>query len=388
MNKKWVLGAALSLAVIVASAWLAFGRGSSQSAMAASSPPPEASAGTDGIRFATGSPQLSMIRTERLPSTPVPLTEALSARLAYDEDLTAHVGTPVAGRITTLKVAPGDRVKAGQVLAEIDSPDAGTAIAELEKARAEVQQKQLALARADELGPGEAISRKDYEAARADLEQARAEAARTALRLKQLGGANAVKGQKIHIVSPIDGVVMERTASLSLEVSPGSPASLFVISDPKRLWLWIDLPEKLLPRIRQGSRVALESDTWPDEQFHGTVTQLGQAIDTGTRRAALRARVDNAAGKLLPEMFVRATVLQENGDGVRVPNTALVNEGIYTYVFVQSAPGTFQRHPVTLLTRGERFSYVGDGLAGDAQIVTAGAMLLDAEYTARLHTQQ
>ena len=388
MNKKWVLTATLSLAVVATAAWLLLGRSTTRDAIAASAPPPEAGVSAEGIRFAADSPQLAMIRTAQLPSTPVPVTDALNARLAYDEDLTAHVGTPVAGRITSLKAAPGDKVKAGQLLAEIDSPDAGTAIAELEKARAEVQQKQLALARADELGPGEAISRKDYEAARADLEQARAEAARATLRLKQLGGAHAVQGQKIRIVSPIDGVVMERAAALALEVSPGSPASLFVISNAKRLWLWIDLPEKLLPRIRQGSHVVLETDTWPGEQFQGTVTQLGQVIDTSTRRAALRARVDNPAGKLLPEMFVRAAILQESGSGVRVPNTALVNEGIYTYAFVQSAPGTFQRRPVTLLTRGEHYSYVGDGLAGDEHVVTAGAMLLDAEYTARLHTQQ
>jgi cobalt-zinc-cadmium efflux system membrane fusion protein len=116
--------------------------------------------------------------------------------------------------------------------------------------------------------------------------------------------------------------------------------------------------------------------------------QLGQVVDPNTRRVAVRARLDNPAGKLLPEMFVRASVLQDSGVGVRVPNSAIVNRGVYTYVFAQTAPGEFQRRQVQLLTRGSDSSYVGEGLQGGESVVITGALLLDAELSVRTGDKQ
>jgi cobalt-zinc-cadmium efflux system membrane fusion protein len=82
-------------------------------------------------------------------------------------------------------------------------------------------------------------------------------------------------------------------------------------------------------------------------------------------------------------MFVRARVLQESGNGVRVPNGAIVNSGIYNYVFVETEAGEYQRRRVTLTTQGSESSYVGQGLTGGERVVVTGAMLLDAELSAR-----
>ena len=119
----------------------------------------------DSLRFAAGSAQLAMIQTQAIPATPLPLTDTLSARLAYDEDLTARIGVGIAGRIAAVRAAPGDVVKVGQVLAEIDSPDFGTAYADLEKARADEARKRQTLDRALELGAGEGIAAREVEAA-------------------------------------------------------------------------------------------------------------------------------------------------------------------------------------------------------------------------------
>ena len=185
------------------------------------------------------------------------------------------------------------------------------------------------------------------------------------------------------LTSPLNGVVTERSATLGLELSPGLATLLFVVTDPRHLWLMIDLPEQLLARVKLGAAVAVEVDAYPDERFTAKIVQLGQVVDPNTRRVVVRARVDNPAGKLLPEMFARAAVLQESGTGVRVPNSALVNRGLSTFVFVQTAPGEFKRRSVKLLTHGSEASYVGEGLHGGECVVTTGALLLDADLSAR-----
>ena len=336
------------------------------------------------IRYAPGASQLSMIQSQLIPITPVPIADQLSARIAYDEEVTARIGVSFSGRIIALKAAPGDVVKAGQALAIIDSPDFGTAFADLNKARADEKRKQLAVKRARDLVPGEAISTRDWEAVQADYAQAQAETARAEQRLKNINPHDLnIKGQRVTLASPMDGVVTERNATPALEVSPNMATPLFVVTNPKSLWLMIDLPETLLGQVMLGSEVALLSDAYPQDRFSAKIIQLGQVINPNTRRANVLARIDNSAGKLLPEMFVRASILQNSGQGVRVPNESIMIRGIYSYVFVETKPGEFTLTPVKLLKRGIDFSYVGDGLKGDEKIVTKGALLLDAEMLSR-----
>lgn len=336
------------------------------------------------LQFPVGSAQLAMIQTQAIPSSPMPLTDALSARLVYDEDATARIGVGIAGRVASIRAAPGDLVKAGQVLAEIDSPDFGTAFADLSKAKTEEDRRLQILERARSLGAGEAIAAREVEAAQADYVQAQAETLRAEQRLKMLNPyGHPIRGQRVWLSSPINGLVAERTATPALEVTPGMPTPLFIVTDPTRLWLLVDVPEKLIGQIKLGGEVAVESDAFPNERFSAKIVQLGQAVDPNTRRVVMRARINNPGRKLLPEMFVRASLLQGVGTAVRIPNGALINRGLYAFVFVETAPGEFVRRAVKLEAQGSDFSYVGAGLEGGERVVVTGALLLDAELTAR-----
>ena len=391
--KKLIGLAVLAALLAVAATWFVLShRAADAGPPATQAPTQAATAGNapspDVIRYAVGAPQLAMLQSQVIAASPVPLTDALSARLAYDEDVTARVAVAVAGRITAIKAAPGDAVKAGQVLAEIDSPDFGSAAADLAKARADEDRKRQAVERARALGPGDAIAVKDWESMQADWAQAVAETLRAKQRLSNLDPLGlVVAGQRMQLVSPIAGLVSERTATPGLEVNAGLAAPLFVVTDPRKLWLLIDLPEALLSRVKRGSAVEVDSDAYPAERFKASIVQVGAVVDINTRRVSVRARLDNAQLKLLPEMFVRARILQDKGSGVRVPNSAIVNQGVYNHVFIQTAAGEFQRRKVSLLTQGSDASYVGVGLQGDERVVTTGALLLDAELTARAAQQ-
>lgn len=176
------------------------------------------------IRFGAKSPQLTMIDTQRIVAAPIPLADSLGARVAYNEDRTVKLGVGFNGCIVALKVGAGDMVKAGQVLAEIDSPDFGSANADLQKARADGRQKKFAVERAKELGPGEAIAAKDLEAAQAEYATAQAEIRRAEQRLRNLNPRSLpVRGQTASLTT------------LAQEVRPDLEVPLFVVTDPKRL---------------------------------------------------------------------------------------------------------------------------------------------------------
>lgn len=380
MKRSWGI-TLLLLAAVTAGAYLAWPGAAAVNAQVAAT---QTAPAPDELRYPPGAPQLSMIRAEPLPLVALPAGDALNARVVYDEDVTARLSVSVAGRVVAINAAPGASVRKGQVLAQMDSADFGAALADLQKAKADEERKRQVAERARDLVPGEAIAAKDLESARADYQQAQAETLRAERRLRNLNPNSAeVQGQRMNLVSPIDGVVAERNITPALEVAAGMPTPLFVLTNPKRLWLLIDVPDAMLPGVALGGQVAVESDAYPGVSFTATISQLGQVVDPNTRRVAVRAQLDNPAGKLLPEMYVRASLLQPQGKAVKAPNSALVNRGLYTYVFVQTAPGRFLRRQVQMLTHGADASYLGNGVSGGDNIVTTGALLLDADMSAR-----
>ena len=379
--RRRIIATAVVLVVVAIVAVAAF-RSRAASAPVAAAPTAPASTSPGVVRLPPNAAILGMIRSQVLPAGPLPVADALSARVAYDEDATVRVTAGFTGRITRLIASPGDVVRMGSPLAEVDSPDFGLAASDLLKARADQEHKRLTLDRSRDLLSGGVIPQKDVESAQADFAQAVAETARAAQRVKNLNPAGAApKGEVFILASPTAGVVTERNANPAMEVSPALVQPLFVISDLRRLWILIDLPERLLGKVSTGGHVAVESDAYPGVTFDATIVHIAQILDPATRRIAVRARVDNDASKLRPEMFVRATMVGDRGRAVRVPNEALITEGLYNYVYLQRDDGTFERVRVETVVKGSDYSYVGSGLAGGERVVTAGALLLAAEQS-------
>ncbi len=342
--------------------------------------------GPGTLRFPPGAPQLSFLRIQPVAAYPEPVSEMLNARIAYDENLTARVSSPITGRVIKLLKQSGDTVKVGDALAVIDAPDYITAQADLRRAEAEAAQKRAALARTRTLVEGEVAPRKDLETAQSDLKQAEAELSRARDRLRMLNLGHASEGDHFTLRAPISGIITERKTNPGNEVRPDLPDPLFVISDPEHLWMIIDVPERLIARIERGQTVAIEVDAYPaeryGERFIGLVDYIGAVLDPDTRRVPVRALVANPKLMLKPEMYARATPLAAEGrELVRIPNSALSTEGLYSFVFVEKEPGVLEQRPVTLDIRGREESYVLEGLKPGERIVTTGAVLLASELS-------
>lgn len=332
------------------------------------------------IRFPAGAAQLEALKIEPAVDAPIPLAEPLNARLAYNENLTARVSSPVAGRVVALPVQAGDRVQAGAVLLSLDSPDLGNAIADAQKADADARRKEQAWSRAKTLFDGEVLPRKDLESAQADLEQARSEASRARRRLANLHVSAGNQGENFALRAPLSGTVVDRQVNLGSEVRPDLQNPLFVISDPKRLWLLIDLPEHLLDKVVPGHAVSIEVDAHASASFTGRIERIAPTLDPATRRIQVRCSVDDPDEQLKPEMYARVTLLADAGKrGLHVPNKAVFTEGVGSYVFVERAPNEFEKRKVELILQGRELAFIKSGIKPGERVVTVGALLLNAE---------
>lgn len=344
----------------------------------APAPAPAASSGP--LHFAADAPQLAALKIAALAGAPLPVTEPVNGRLAYDENMTARVSSPIAGRVTALPGEQGSAVRRGAVLAVIDAPELATAQADWRKAQADEQRKRLAFERARDLFEAQVLARKDYESAQADYQQAGAETRRAALRLKNLNASAGEEGS-FGLRSPIDGVIAERQINPGLEVRPDLAAPLFVVTDLHHLWLLVDLPERAAAAVHPGQRVSIETDAWPERRFAATVSRVGLTLDPATRRIQVRCAVDNPDLALKPEMFARVAFLADDQarTAVPVPNTSLFVEGMYESLFVETRANTFEKRRVHVALRGRSASFVDSGLAAGERVVTEGAFLLNAE---------
>jgi cobalt-zinc-cadmium efflux system membrane fusion protein len=333
---------------------------------------------SDEVVFAANSPQLANLKIEPVIEITASTTSPLNGKITFDENYTSRISSPILGRALSIKAQIGDKVKAGQVLMTIDSPELGSALADARKAYADLQLKNKAFERNSLLLEGGVIARKDLETSQSDLAQAVAEEQRANARLKNLG-AQRNADESFMLRAPIAGVVVDRQVNPSSEVRPDAPAPLFIITNPEHLWASIDLPERDLAKVVPGQKLAIQVDAYPDEIFSGNIDSIGVMVDPATRRINVRCTVQSR-GKLKPEMYAQISPLNtQNIKVIRLANTALITEGLYSYVFVEVSPNHFKKRRVSLNSQEREFATVKTGLSVGERVITSGAFLLNSE---------
>jgi cobalt-zinc-cadmium efflux system membrane fusion protein len=330
------------------------------------------------LRYPAGHPQLPL-----LPSTAAltarNMAVELPAKLVWNEERTQRVYPAFAGRVTRIWADVGQAVKAGQMLAELASPDFGAAQAETSRAQADATLANQALLRQRELFDAGVVARKDLEQAQAEASRAQAEVARAQARTS-LYGSGAGVNQQLGLRSDMAGVVVERHLNPGQEVRPdGTSTPLFVVSDPQVLWVQIDAQEADVSGLRPGAKVNLIVPSLPDQKFEATVRAVTDQIDPNTRTIKIRAIVANPLRLLKNEMLAKVRYERQVGAGVEVPATAVFLRGNQHYVFVQSQPGVFEPRDVKVSYETAQRIVLSEGLKEGEQVVIQNGLLLAKE---------
>lgn len=303
-------------------------------------------------------------------------------RLGWDEDHTARVYAPYAGRVERVRVALGEVVSKGQALADVSSSDIGQAQADLHKAQADQSVTRAAVERARELAHAGVIAQKDLQQSEADLARNAAEVGRANARLVQYGIASNSVTQGLVIASPLNGIVVERNINGKGEVRSdvqGQP--LFTISDSSSLWASLDVDETQLGAFHVGQSIQLQAAAWPERSFPAVVTSISESVDPNSRTVKVRVKVPNVERLLKAEMFVTARAIQRHS-GPTIAADAVLLSGDRLFVFVQSGAGHFERREIKARSAGPQTWLVSQGVAPGDRIVVGGALYLEQLFDA------
>ena len=334
------------------------------------------------LRFPAGHPQLTLLTTATaIAANSVAID--LPARLVWNEEKTERIYPAFAGRVVKLNADVGQAVRAGQVLATLASPEFGAAQADTAKAQADARFSERAFQRQTELFEAGIVSRKEYEQAQADAQRANAEVARAQARTQLYGGGNAVN-QQLGLSATVSGVVVERNLSAGQELRPeqGGPGSLplFVVTDPRSLWVQIDAREADVASLQPGTPISLTLPNFPGQSFAAKITATGDFIDSNSRTVKVRAVIDNNQRILKAEMLGSAKFERALEKGVLVPSRAVQLRGSQYWTYVQKEPGVFEGRKISIGYEGLDKVLVTNGVKDGELVVSDNGLLLAREF--------
>jgi Cu(I)/Ag(I) efflux system membrane fusion protein len=310
----------------------------------------ERDAGDDKVvRISPGKVQRTGVRSEPVERRVISRPVGVPGTIQLDERRVTVVATRSEAFVDKVEnVTTGDRVRKGQPLVEVYSPEINAAAAQLianpgfDGSRRRLQNLNV---------PAEAI---------ADMERTRK------------------VPMAIVWSAPRDGVVLERTAVEGMRAAAGD--TLFRIGDISTMWVLADVPERDLGLVKPGQAATIRVRSMPGRAFSGRVALIYPQVNKDTRTTRVRIELPNPDGVLLPDMYADVEIASGAPTPViGVPDDAVIDTGSRQIVLLDRGEGRFEPRDVELGRRGDGYVEIREGLDGDERVVTSANFLIDAE---------
>jgi cobalt-zinc-cadmium efflux system membrane fusion protein len=329
-------------------------------------------------------PQEQLAHVQVITVQPATLTRVLrlTGAVAYNSFRTTPVITQVSGPVSRVVVIPGQRVKSGEPMLYVASPDYSQLRTNYLKAKSAYALAQMAYARARDLYEHKAIAEQNLEQAESAEVQAGGDLAAAQAALKVMGITDpdalvkAPPSFEVPVKAPISGEVVEQDVSAGQLIQPGT-TQCFMISDTDNVWVLVNVYQKDLPYVRVGDTVTIQTDAYPDI-FHGRISYVAASLDPNTRTLQARIETNNPGEKLKKDMFVVATVNAGTiPNAIVLPDAAVLRDSEnQPFVYAAASSNQFGKRPVTLGESLNGQTQITSGLKAGDQVIGNGGLFL------------
>jgi membrane fusion protein, heavy metal efflux system len=341
----------------------------------------ESKTDTPGL-FTIPQDQMSHVQIVTVQPSKITRTLRLTGAVAYNAFSTTPVITQVGGPVARILVVPGDRVKRGQPLLEVSSPDYSLLLAAYLKARDTFRVANKNYERAQDLFAHHAIADRDLLQAESDRIQAQADLSAAEEGMKILGIPKPEDLEKspisaqIPLLAPIGGEIVERLVSPGQVMQAGTTQA-FTISDMSTVWVMANIYQGDLAYVKVGDAVTITTDSYPDK-FSGKISFISPALDPNTRTLQARIVVDNPGGKLKKDMYCVATVTAGTiSNAIAVPDSSILRDDEnQPFVYVATSSNQFGRRPVDIGQSENGQTQILKGLSPGDKVAANGSLFL------------
>ena len=332
--------------------------------------------------FTLPNEQIAHLQIAPVAKGSLPRVLRLTGAVAYNAFTTTPVFSAVGGPVRDILVTPGDSVRVGQTLLDVNSPDYSAARSAYLKAKDAYALADKNYKRAVDLLEHKAIAERDEQQAESDRSQAQSDVESSTDALRALGisdpeaTAKAAGTLQIPLRAPVAGEIVERLVGPGQLLQAGA-TQCFTISDTSTVWVLVNVYQSDLGSVRIGDSADITTDAYP-EVFRGRISYLAPALDPTTRTLQARIVTENPGHKLKKDMYVTATVRAGAiAQALLVPDAAVLRDDEnQPFVYVQTGSNQFARRLVTLGDSSGGRTQITSGLNDGERVVGDGSLFV------------
>jgi cobalt-zinc-cadmium efflux system membrane fusion protein len=301
----------------------------------------------------------------------------LSGEVSFNENSVIKVFPRSSGQVIESKVTLGDKVHEGQVLAVLRSADVAGSYADLTTANADIAITKRQMDNTESLYKNGIASEKELTEAKQNYEKALAVKSKIQSVISINGGSGSNARGLYTLTSPIDGYVVEKKVNTGNYIRNDMGDYLFTISDLKNVWVYANVFEADIPKVREGYAVEVSTIAYPDKKMKGVVDKMSEVLDPVNKTLRIRIRLDNREMLLRPEMFAKVVVSnKENKKAIMVPTKALISLNGKNYVVVYKSNSDMRIAEINILKTAGDETYLVNGVEKGEKIITQNQLLI------------
>ena len=308
----------------------------------------------------------------------LPDAKVLSASIDLPGRLEAYYRAPIFARVSgylkSWSADIGAKVKAGQVIAEIEAPDLDQQLlqarADLASQEASAKLSEATLTRRKSLIASNFVSMQEIDERSADLSNKKAAVKSGQANVERL---EALAGYK-NITAPFNGVVTARDTDVGalINAGGGSGPAMFVVSDVSKLRVYVNVPQSYVPAIKIGAKAVISMPEYPNRTFDATVEASSQSVDVGSGTTRMQLALENPNGELMPGGYANVRMsLQRDAVPLHIPASALIFNQSGLRVATVGPDDRVLFKAVTIARDLGRDIELGSGLSADDRVIVA-----------------
>jgi RND family efflux transporter MFP subunit len=310
-----------------------------------------------GTRAAQNSRLHDVTEAQAIPTVTIVTPSRVENQTGLDLPgrLTAFINAPIYARVPgylkSWKYDIGGKVKAGELLAEIDTPDLDQQLqqarAALGVAQANARLAQISADRWQSLAGTDAVAKQDVDTRNFTLNANIAQVKAARASLDQLVAEEGFK----RLIAPFDGVVTARDTDIGQLINVGATGGmqLFVVSETSKLRVYVAVPQNYVPSVPPGTKATISVPEHPDKTYGGTVEASAQAVVPSTGTTLMQIIVDNSAGEMMPGDYASIHLnIAGEPNVLSVPSSALIFDAQGLSVATVGANNRVLRKPVSI----------------------------------------
>jgi cobalt-zinc-cadmium efflux system membrane fusion protein len=303
----------------------------------------------------------------------------VTARVVTVENLTEPVFAPLSGRVAEVHSRVGERVRKGDRLLLVQTPELPELTRQRQEAKLAVALKQATVDRLQQLVAARAIPEHDLAVAQTELDTAKVDVRSADAKLRSLAVVPVGDGA-YWITTARDGTVVELRVSPGAAVGPDIDHPVCVVADLSQVLVIGDVPQAVANGLEPNLSATIRIPGQTSEVIHGTIQTVSGVVDPERQSVPVRVLVNNSEGKLRPNAFVELELTPKADKNVLlVPTVSVVTDGLDTAVFIKRAEGKYGKRQVTVGRQNTEYTEIVRGVnAGDEVVITNPLLLINA----------